>query len=68
MRFVTSDGKGNVLSVLPTDEPSYSPLDRTGVLATLLVVTDVLNIEDAANAAGTTELHLQHEAQAWAIG
>lgn len=43
------------------------PLDSIGSLATLLVVTGILNIEDAANAVRLTPIDLTTEAEAWAI-
>jgi hypothetical protein len=42
------------------------PLDATGALATLLAVTGIVSVEDAANAVGLTVDDLVHEAQAWA--
>lgn len=41
------------------------PLDPVGALATLLAVTDVLPVEDAANAVGLTVQDLETEALAW---
>lgn len=45
-----------------------NPLIATGVLATLLAVTGVLTVNDAANAVGLTADDLVAEAQAWAMG
>ena len=45
-----------------------TPLDPTGALATLLAVTEVLDVDDAANAVGLTADDLVAEAQAWAMG
>ena len=47
-------------------EDVRSPLDPTGALATLLAVTEVLNVQDAANAVGLTPDDLVAEAEAWA--
>ena len=46
---------------------SYTPLDNTGALATLLVVQGLLSIEDAANAIHEEPTHLEHEAEAWSL-
>ena len=43
------------------------PLDHLGALATLLAVTEVLDVDDAANAVGLTAADLVAEAQAWAM-
>jgi hypothetical protein len=43
------------------------PLDKQGVLATLLAVSGVVPVEDAANAVGLTPDDLVAEAQAWAV-
>lgn len=43
----------------------YPPLDATGALATLLVVTGQLKLEDAANAVREEPEHLVSEALAW---
>lgn len=42
------------------------PLDATGALATLLVVTNTLAINDAANAVGLFPEDLIFEAESWA--
>lgn len=42
------------------------PLDPLGAAMTLLAVTGVLTVEDAANAVGLTPDDLIHEAEAWA--
>jgi hypothetical protein len=44
------------------------PLDPVGSLATLLVVENLLDIEDAANAVRRTPDDLIREAQAWLLG
>jgi len=50
------------------DEPDVIvPLDPTGALATLLAVTEVVTVEDAANAVGLTVDQLVAEAEAWAV-
>jgi hypothetical protein len=51
-----------------TPDPPQTPLDPTGALATLLAVTEVLTVEDAANAVGLTPADLVAEAEAWAMG
>ena len=50
-----------------TPDPPQTPLDPTGALATLLAVTEVLTVEDAANAVGLTAADLVAEAEAWAM-
>ena len=47
-------------------EIQQKPLDKIGVLATLLVVVGVLDIGDAANAPGLVPADLVAEAEAWA--
>lgn len=42
-----------------------APLDATGALATLLAVTEVLTVVDAANAVGLPPDALVAEAEAW---
>lgn len=42
------------------------PLSSIGALATLLAVTQVVSVEDAASAVGLTPRDLEIEAQAWA--
>jgi hypothetical protein len=37
-------------------------------LATLLAVTEVLTVTDAANAVGEEAAHLEHEALSWSVG
>jgi hypothetical protein len=46
--------------------PSSQPLSPVGTLAALLVVEELLDIVDAANAARVTPNDLILEAQAWA--
>lgn len=48
-----------------TPDPPQTALDPTGALATLLAVTEVLTVEDAANAVGLTPQELIAEAEAW---
>ena len=50
-----------------TDLPvfTWTALDATGALATLLVVQGVLPLQDAANAVHEEPEHLQAEALAW---
>ena len=69
---VTTEDHGQVVSVRPlTDDERRQygpqPLDHLGALATLLAVTEVLDVDDAANAVGLTADDLVAEAQAWAI-
>jgi hypothetical protein len=45
----------------------YPPLDPTGALATLLVVTGALELADAANAIHEEPAHLVAEAEAWSL-
>ena len=45
----------------------YPPLDATGALATLLVVTGALELADAANAIHEEPAHLVAEAEAWSL-
>lgn len=54
----------NVISVETINAPQ-APLPPVGVLATLLAVTEVLTVEDAANAVGLMPADLVAEAQAW---
>lgn len=68
MRVVTSDGQGNILSVENTGHSRYQSLDSAGSLATLMVVLNLIDILDAANAVQTIPAHLEHEALAWSIG
>ena len=49
-------------------DPQFLPLDATGALATLLVVTGTLSLQDAANAIHEEPEHLEHEALAWSLG
>ena len=54
-------------SVTGLDPFTYPPLDATGALATLLVVTGALELADAANAIGEEPAHLVAEAEAWSL-
>lgn len=47
--------------------PAFTPLDATGALATLLVVTGALELADAANAIHEEPAHLVAEAEAWSL-
>ena len=47
--------------------PPFPSLDGLGVLCALLVVEGVLTADDAANAAGVSTAHLEHEALAWGV-
>ena len=55
------------LTGLPIVQP-FPPLDSTGALATLLVVTEVIELQDAANAIHQEPAHLIHEAESWSVG
>lgn len=44
-----------------------TPLDKLGALATLLAVSGLATVEDAANAAGLRPEDLIVEAQSWAV-
>ena len=48
--------------------PLFAPLDPTGALATLLVVSGILALQDAANAINEEPQHLVAEAEAWSLG
>ena len=50
-----------------TGPQQYPPLDEAGALATLLVVTGVLELADAANAIHEEPAHLVAEAEAWSL-
>jgi hypothetical protein len=59
------DSDGNLISSTEVWR-DLDPLDPVGALATLLAVTEVVSVEDAANAVGLTPQDLVNEAQAWA--
>jgi hypothetical protein len=62
----TWDADGNLISRVEVwRDPS--PLEPVGALATLLAVSEVVSVEDAANAVGLTAGDLVAEAQAWAV-
>lgn len=54
----------------PDEYATYAPqpLDPAGALATLLAVTELVTVADAANAVGLTAAALVAEAQGWAFG
>jgi hypothetical protein len=56
----------NVLEEIELTDWSPDPLNSTGALATLLAVTEVITVEDAANAVSLTPADLVAEAEAWA--
>ena len=60
-----TDPDGNTFT-WETPDPPAAPLDPTGALATLLAVTEVVSVTDAANAVGLTAADLITEAEAWA--
>jgi hypothetical protein len=66
MIWVISNPDGSVFQVDAPD-PVRPPLDGSGVLATLLAVSGVLSVEDAANAVGLSPDDLVAEAEAWAV-
>ena len=69
MRTITYlDADGNIVKQHELPDSPRSPLDPTGALATLLAVTEVLDVDDAANAVGLTADDLVAEAQAWVMG
>jgi hypothetical protein len=55
----------NIVEEIEIPDPPAQPLNQTGALATLLAVTEVVSVEDAANAVGLTPQDLIVEAQAW---
>ncbi len=57
----------NIVEVYEIDATGPPPLDSVGALATLLAVTEVVAVQDAANAVGLTAGDLVAEAQAWAV-
>jgi len=60
---------GELIEVIDDGVPfTYPPLDPTGALATLLVVTGALTLHDAAAAIHEEENHLIAEAEAWSLG
>lgn len=64
MRVETYDGNGNLLAV---EEVPDRPLFGVEVVATLLAVTGVLTVEDAANSVHLEPAALIAEAEAWAV-
>jgi len=60
---------GAVVSVetISVEVEQFAPLNATGALATLLVVTGALVLADAANAIGEEPAHLVAEAEAWSL-
>ena len=61
----TWDANGNLISRVEVWRDPL-PLDPVGALATLLAVTEVLSVQDAANAVGLDPAQLIDEANAWA--
>lgn len=57
----------NVFETETLPQP-YLPLDSVGVLTTLLVVLEVIDITVAANSLNVEEDHLIAEAVAWSLG
>ena len=67
MRQVDIDAKtGKVVYEAEWLEPA-TPLNTLGVLATLLAVSGVVSVEDAANAVNLEVDDLVTEAQSWAV-
>jgi hypothetical protein len=61
----TWDADGNLVSSVEVWRDPL-PLDSVGALATLLAVTEVVTVQDAANAVGLDPQALIDEAEAWA--
>lgn len=59
------DANGSIVSDVSIDIPQQ-PLDPTGAFATLLVVKNIIDINDAANALHLNTSDLVDEALAWA--
>lgn len=62
--FYTNPDGIQIVGELP--DPAPSPLDTTGVIATLNAVLGVWPLDDAANAVGLTPQDLVNEAEGWA--
>src|SRR5690606_17290576 len=63
--LTTSTYRDGVLVSRETVEVPDVPLPPVGALATLLAVTEVVSVEDAAAAVGLAPADLVTEAQAW---
>ena len=61
-----SKPNNNVIEEIQLTDWSPEPLNATGALATLLAVTELLTVQDAANAVSLTPSDLVAEAEAWA--
>lgn len=61
------DHIGTLLQVEELPDPPQQPLDHIGVAMTLLAVTEVLTVQDAANAVNLKPEDLIAEAEAWAV-
>jgi hypothetical protein len=57
---------GNIVEQYEVPDPPLPPLTQVGALATLLAVTEVVSVQDAANAVGLDPQALIDEAEAWA--
>lgn len=57
----------NIVEEIELSDEIQFPLDPVGSLATLLAVTGVVSVQDAANAVRLTVEDLEAEAQAWAV-
>lgn len=66
--FDPNKPNNNIVEDIEVPDPPQEPLDKVGVLGTLLVVTGVLSLQDGANAIGIAPEQLVAEAQAWHIG
>jgi hypothetical protein len=56
----------NIVEAYEIPQTGPPPLDSVGALATLLAVTEVVSVQDAANAVGLDPQALIDEAEAWA--
>lgn len=65
--FDPSAPNNNVVAEFDDGRPP-APLDAVGALATLLAVTEVVSVGDAANAVGLPVEALVVEAEGWAYG
>lgn len=72
MTTIRNDQNGEwlLVGVDADGQQQWKPLRLSppGALATLLAVTETLDVGDAANAVGLTADDLVAEAQAWAMG
>lgn len=64
--YDSSKPNNNIVEEYEVPDPPQQPLPPAAALATLLAVTGVLTVTDAANGVGETPQALTLEAQAWA--